>query len=99
VKTFEAANAVGSHVLVQVKDNQEGLQEAVEKLAVTTSPVQTCETTDKMQRGRQETRRVEMFGAGPLLGLERWAPHALSTGLGPWFFVTLRAKGGRCEDE
>jgi predicted transposase YbfD/YdcC len=76
VKTFEAANAVGSHVLVQVKDNQEGLQEAVERLAVTTSPVQTCETTDKMQRGRQETRRVEMFGAGPLLGLERWEPHA-----------------------
>jgi len=76
VKTFEAANAVGSHVLVQVKDNQEGLLEAVEGLAITTSPVQTCEATDKVQRGRQETRRVEMFDAGPRLGLERWEPHA-----------------------
>ena len=76
VKTFEAANAVGSHVLVQVKDNQEGLLEAVEGLAITTSPVQTCEATDKVQRGRQETRRVEMFDAGPRLGLQRWEPHA-----------------------
>jgi predicted transposase YbfD/YdcC len=76
VKTFEAASAVGSHVLVQVKGNQEGLVEAVERLAVTNSPVHTCETTDKMERGRQETRRVEMFNAGPLLGLERWEPHA-----------------------
>lgn len=76
VKTFEAANAVGSHVLVQVKDNQEGLAEAVEKLAATNSPVQVCETTDRIERGRQETRRVEMFGAGPWLGLERWEPHA-----------------------
>ena len=61
---------------MQVKDNQEGLLEAVEGLAVTTSPVQTCEATDKVQRGRQETRRVEMFDAGPRLGLERWEPHA-----------------------
>jgi predicted transposase YbfD/YdcC len=76
VKTFEAANAVDSHVLVQVKDNQDGLVEAVERLAVTNSPVQACETTDKVERGRQETRRVEMFDAGPLLGLERWEPHA-----------------------
>jgi predicted transposase YbfD/YdcC len=76
IKTFEAANAVGSHVLVQVKDNQEGLVEAVERLAITNSPVQTCEATDKIERGRQETRRVEMFDAGPHLGLERWEPHA-----------------------
>ena len=61
---------------MQVKDNQEGLVEAVERLADTNSPVQTCETTDKVERGRQETRRVEMFDAGTLLGLKRWEPHA-----------------------
>ena len=33
VKTFEAAIAVGSNVLVQVKDNQEGLVDAVEWMA------------------------------------------------------------------
>jgi hypothetical protein len=61
---------------VQVNDNQEGLVEAVERLAVTNLPVQTCETTDKLERGRQETRRVEMFEAGPRLGLEGWESHA-----------------------
>ncbi|HEY5283448.1 MAG TPA: hypothetical protein VIM14_11725 [Polyangia bacterium] len=61
---------------MQVNDNQEGLVEAVERLAVTNLPVQTCETTDKLERGRQETRRVEMFEAGPRLGLEGWESHA-----------------------
>ncbi len=76
VKTFEAAIAVGSHVPVQVKDNQEGLADAVERMAATNSPVQVCEVTDKTERGRKETRRVEMFEAGPRLGLERWEPYA-----------------------
>ena len=58
VKTFEAAIAVGSHVLVQVKDNQEGLVDAVESIRSheLASPDQRNYRQDRARQGGDAAR-------------------------------------------
>ena len=41
-KTFEVALATHNHLLVQLKDNQPSLLEAVETLAAVTAPIDTA---------------------------------------------------------
>ncbi len=75
-RTFEAAAAVGSHVVVQVKDNQPSLVDALENLPATMAPVETCVSREK-SRNRQEYRHVEMFHSASSLNFPEWDDYAL----------------------
>lgn len=59
--TFEAAAETGSHVLVQVKENQPTLLADMQQIAATLPPSGHCEIVDKVAHGRQERRLVESF--------------------------------------
>lgn len=76
-KTFAQAQACGSQLLVQVKDNQPSLAAALAALPQTAAPLDVYETHDRIAHGRQENRRVEVFEAGPTLGLAEWEHYAL----------------------
>src|SRR2546421_10764635 len=76
-KTFAQAQACGSQLLVQVKDNQPSLAAALAALPQTAAPLDVYETPDRIAHGRQENRRVEVFEAGPTLGLAEWEHYAL----------------------
>jgi predicted transposase YbfD/YdcC len=76
-KTFEAVQACGSHLLVQVKGNQPSLANALAALPATAEPVGVHETHDEIAHGRQENRRIEVYLAGTALGLPEWEPYAL----------------------
>lgn len=75
-RTFEAAAAVGSRVVVQVKDNQPSLVGALENMAAATVPAETCASSEK-NRNRQEYRHVEMFPSDGILDLPEWDDYAL----------------------
>jgi predicted transposase YbfD/YdcC len=72
-KTFAQTQACGSHLLMQVKDNQPSLVAALAALPQTAAPSDMHETHDQIAHGRQENRRVEVFTAGPALGLPAWS--------------------------
>jgi predicted transposase YbfD/YdcC len=76
-KTFAQTQACGSQLLVQVKDNQPSLATALAALPQTAAPLDVHETHDRIAHGRQENRRVEVFEAGPTLGLPEWERYAL----------------------
>lgn len=76
-KTFEVALATHNHLLVQLKDNQPSLLEAVETLAAVTAPIDTATTVDK-GRARQEKRTIEVFAVGEALAGTGW-DHLLKT--------------------
>jgi len=75
-KTFQAAAAVGSRVLVQVKDNQPSLLTALDNLPATTAPDETFASSEK-SRNRQEYRNVQVFHAEGALDLSEWDDYAL----------------------
>ena len=71
-KTFETALKSKSHVLAQVKDNQPGLLQIVERLTRTDAALSRFESFDDKKRGREETRVVEVFDAKPALENTDW---------------------------
>src|SRR6201990_1197391 len=75
-KTSQAAAAVGSRVLVQVKDNQPSLLAALDNLPATIAPEDTVASSGK-SRNRQEYRYVQVFHADGALGLADWDEYAL----------------------
>src|SRR3954469_1993856 len=75
-KTFQAATAVGSHVLVQVTDNQPSLVDALDNLPATIAPEATFTSSEK-SRNRQEYRYAQVFHSAGTLGLPEWADYAL----------------------
>ena len=75
-KTFQAAAAVGSRVLVQVKDNQPSLLAALDNLPATIAPDETFASSEK-SRNRQEYRHVQVFHADGALDLSEWHDYAL----------------------
>jgi predicted transposase YbfD/YdcC len=75
-KTFQAAAAVGSRVLVQVKDNQPSLVAALDTLSTTIVPDETFASSEK-SRNRQEYRHVEVFHSDGALDLPEWDDDAL----------------------
>jgi predicted transposase YbfD/YdcC len=75
-KTFQAATAVGSRVLVQVKDNQPSLVDALDSLPATITPEATFASSGK-GRNRQEYRHVQVFHADGALDLPEWDEYAL----------------------
>jgi predicted transposase YbfD/YdcC len=77
IKTIEAVKASGGEALFQVKANQPGLEVAFEALPLRHEPEDCHVETGKIRRNRQETRRVEVFKAGHLLGLPDWQTHAV----------------------
>ena len=71
-KTFEAAKETGSDVIVQVKENQPKLFEAVNTCDSVAKPLSTVTTTDD-KRNRVETRTVTIFDASDILAnLPEW---------------------------
>src|SRR4051812_2561217 len=75
-KTFQAAAAVGSHVLVQVKDNQPSLLAALDELPATMAPDETF-TSSENSRNRDEYRHLQVFHAEGALDLPEWDEYAL----------------------
>jgi predicted transposase YbfD/YdcC len=75
-QTFQAAAAVGSRVLVQVKDNQPSLVAALDTLPATTAPDETFASSEK-SRNRQEYRHVQVFHSDGVLNLPDWDEYAL----------------------
>jgi predicted transposase YbfD/YdcC len=75
-KTFQSAAAVGSRVLVQVKDNQPSLVAALDNLPATIAPEDTFASSEK-SRNRQEYRYVQVFHADGALDLPEWDEYAL----------------------
>ena len=75
-KTFQAAAAVGSRVLVQVKDHQPSLVTALDNLPATTAPEETFASFEK-SRNRQEYRRIQVFHSDGALELPEWDDYAL----------------------
>lgn len=76
-RRFEAIQACGSQLLVQVKDNQPSLADALAALPAAAAPIDVHETHDAIAHGRQENRRVEVYLAGTALGLPEWERYAL----------------------
>ena len=77
IQTIEAVKASGGEALLQVKGNQPSLEAAFEALPAEQEPQDCHVKTGKIRRNRQETRRVEVFKAGPLLDLPDWQTHAV----------------------
>jgi predicted transposase YbfD/YdcC len=75
-KTFQSAAAVGSRVLVQVKDNQPSLVDALDNLPATIAPDEAFASSEK-SRNRQEYRHVQVFHADGALDLPEWDEYAL----------------------
>jgi predicted transposase YbfD/YdcC len=75
-KTFQAAAAVGSRVLVQVKDNQPSLLAALDNLPATIAPDATF-TSSEESRNRDEYRHVQVFHSDGALNLPEWDDYAL----------------------
>lgn len=75
-KTFQAAAAVGSRVLVQVKDNQPSLLAALDNLPATTAPDETFTSSEK-SRNRDEYRHLQVFHSDGALDLPEWDDYAL----------------------
>ncbi len=70
---FAQAAATGNALLVRVKDNQPTLHAALATLCAAGRPFDSHETVDRGRHGRQEHRRVEVFGH------RRPAGHALAS--------------------
>jgi predicted transposase YbfD/YdcC len=75
-KTFQAAAAVGSRVLVQVNDNQPSLLAALDNLPATIAPEGTFASSEK-SRNRQEYRHVQVFHSDRALDLPEWDDYVL----------------------
>jgi predicted transposase YbfD/YdcC len=73
-KTFAAAQATGNHLLVQLKDNQAQLSDAIADIAVGHAPADTASSQNN-GRSRQEHRTVEVFPAGNALAHTDWGPY------------------------
>jgi predicted transposase YbfD/YdcC len=75
-QTFQAAAAVGSRVLVQVKDNQPSLAATLDNLPASIAPEAAFASSEK-SRNRQEYRHVQVFHAEGALDLPEWDEYAL----------------------
>ena len=71
-KTFEAAGAKGSHLIVQLKVNQKSLCRQVHAGVATTASLSQCETRDADRRNRHETRTVAVFDASNIITSTDW---------------------------
>lgn len=72
-KTFAAALATGSHLLVQLKNNQTQLSDTVASIAASHTPTDTAASHNNA-RSRQEHRSVEVFPADDDLAKTEWGP-------------------------
>ena len=72
-KTFAVALATGNHLLVQLKDNQANLSDAIGAFTAGHAPADTGSSQNK-GRSRQEKRTVEVFHVGKALAQTGWAP-------------------------
>ncbi len=72
-KTFAAALATGNHLLVQLKENQANLSDAVRAITARRTPADTASSRNK-GRSRDERRTVEVFPVGNALAETEWAP-------------------------
>ena len=72
-KTFETARATGNHLLVQVKENQPSLLDAIRALTANAEPAEAVFDRGK-GRSRQEDRTVEVFPAGDAFAETEWQP-------------------------
>jgi hypothetical protein len=72
-QTFTAALATGSHLLVQLKENQANLSDAVRAITARRAPADTAVSRNK-GRSRQGDRTVEVFPVGKALAQTEWAP-------------------------
>jgi predicted transposase YbfD/YdcC len=75
-KTFQAAAAAGSRVLVQVKDNQPSLLAALDNFPATIAPEGTFASSEQ-NRNRQEYRHVQVFHSDRALDLPEWDDYVL----------------------
>jgi hypothetical protein len=74
-KTFEAAAAAGTHLIVQLKDNQLTLCRKVETMCGAAKPLSDARTADRKKRNRHETRTVAVFDAAPAVIGTDWEPY------------------------
>ena len=75
-KTFQAAAAVGGHLLVQVKDNPPSLLAALDDLPATIAPDEAF-TSSENSRNRDEYRHLQVFHSEGALDLPEWDEYAL----------------------
>jgi hypothetical protein len=71
--SFTRAAETGNGLLVQVKQNQPTLHEALARLCAEHRPFDSHETVDRRRHGRQEHRLVEVFDTAGQLDPE-WQP-------------------------
>lgn len=74
-KTFDAAAAANAHLIVQLKDNQPSLHQAVVVACARAQPFSEVETVDAKRRNRHETRRIAVFDASPAIVGTQWEPY------------------------
>jgi hypothetical protein len=74
-KTFDAAAAANAHLIVQLKDNQPSLRQAVAATCTTARPLCEVRTIDEKRRNRHETRTIAVFDASPAVAGTEWQPY------------------------
>ena len=74
-KTFEAAAVANAHLIVQLKENQSTLCEAVEAGCAIAKPLSGAKKVDAKKRNRHETRTVAVFDAKPIVAGTEWEPY------------------------
>jgi predicted transposase YbfD/YdcC len=71
-KTFEIAKEENIDMIIQLKDNQPTLSQAVETHCTTAEPLSTTETRDRSKRNRSETRKAAVFDATHIVAQTDW---------------------------
>ncbi|EGO93505.1 Transposase, partial [Acidiphilium sp. PM] len=73
-KAFNVAQAGNISLIVQVKDNQPTLKQAIHHIATSGAPYDVFRTRDR-GRNRDETRTVAVFDPASALAGTDWHPH------------------------
>ena len=73
-KAFNVAQTGNIRLIVQVKDNQPTLKQAIHHIATSSSPHDVIRTRDR-GRNRDETRIVSVFDPASALANTDWHPH------------------------
>jgi predicted transposase YbfD/YdcC len=74
-KTFEAAAAADTHLIVQLKENQPNLCQKAEALRAAAKPLSSVQTVDAKKRNRHETRTIAVFDATTAVKDTEWQTH------------------------
>lgn len=77
-KTFAAATAANAHLIVQLKDNQPSLHQAVVVACARALPLSEVKTVDAKRRNRHETRCIAVFDASPAVAGTQWEPYVVA---------------------